>query len=242
MFTQWKDALANASSNVLDRIVNFLPELLGAVIILVVGWFLALFLEKILNQLFKIIGLGKLFRVVKIEEIVKKAKFKLDTCGIISALVKWVILVIAFLSAAEVLGLNQIADFFAVILGYVPSVIAAIAIILIGAVLAHFLSDVVRGSTEAGGLAYSSLLSKLTSWSIWIFAVLAALVQLGIAHELIRTLFTGFVALFALAGGLAFGLGGQDAARRLLAKIEADLKKKEGEETKKEIRDEDFEI
>lgn len=242
MLSDWKDALSSSSSNVLDRIVNFLPEILGAVIVLVLGWLLALLLEKLLNRVFKIVGLQKLFEIVKIEEIVKKAKFKLDTCEIISALVKWIILIIAFLAAAEVLGLNQVADFFAVILGYVPNVIAAIAIILIGATLAHFLSDVVRGSTEAGGLAYASLLSKLTSWSIWVFTVLAALVQLGIAHDLIRTLFTGFVALVALAGGLAFGLGGQDAAKRLLTRVEADLKKKEGEATKKETSEEELEI
>jgi len=242
MLSNWKDALSISSSNVLDRIVNFLPNILGAVIILIVGWLLAVLLEKLLNRVFKIVGLKKLFEIVKVEEIVKKAKFKLDTCGIISALVKWIILIIAFLSAADVLGLPQVADFFAVILGYVPSVIAAIAILLMGAVLAHFLADVVRGSTEAGELAYSSLLAKLTSWSIWVFAILAALVQLGIAHDLIRTLFTGLVALVALAGGLAFGLGGQDAAKRLLLKIETDLKKKEGEGTKKEVSEEELEI
>lgn len=237
MLTQWKDALSNSSSNVLDRIVNFLPNLLGAVIVLVVGWLLAVLLEKLLNRVLKLIGLQKLFELVKIEAIVKKAKFKLDTSGIIAAFVKWVILVITFLAAADVLGLHQVADFFAVILGYVPNVIAAVAILLIGAVLAHFLSDVVRGATEAGGLIYSSFLSKLTSWAIWIFAVLAVLVQLGIAHDLIRTLFTGLVALIALAGGLAFGLGGQEAAKRLISKVEADLTKR-AEPAKKEAEEE----
>lgn len=233
MLSSWKDALSNSSSNVLDRLVNFLPNLLGAVIVLVVGWLLAVLLEKLLNRVLKLVGLQKLFELVKIEAIVKKAKSKLDTSEIISAFVKWVILVITFLAAADVLGLNQVADFFAVILGYVPNVIASVAILLIGAVLAHFLADVVRGATEAGGLAYSSFLSKLTSWAIWIFAVLAVLVQLGIAHDLIRTLFTGLVALIALAGGLAFGLGGQEAAKRLISKVEADLAKKEEPAQKK---------
>jgi hypothetical protein len=157
MLNQWKESLANSSSNVLDRIVNFLPDLFGAVIVLVIGWLLAILLEKLLNRVLKLIGLQKLFEVVKIEAVVKKAKFGLDGVGIIAALVKWIILVITFLAAADVLGLKQVADFFAIILGYVPNVIAAAAIILIGAVLAHFLADVVRGSTEAGGLAYSLL-------------------------------------------------------------------------------------
>ena len=237
MLTQWKDALSSASSNVLDRMVNFLPNLLGAVIVLVVGWLLAVLLEKLLNRVLKLIGLQKLFELVKIEAIVKKAKFKIDTSEIIAAFVKWVILIITFLAAADVLGLHQVADFFAVILSYVPNVIAAVAILLIGAILAHFLADVVRGATEAGGLAYASFLSKLTSWAIWIFAVLAVLVQLGIAHDLIRTLFTSLVALIALAGGLAFGLGGQDAAKRLISKVEADLAKKE-EPAQKETEEE----
>ncbi|MCX6811108.1 MAG: hypothetical protein NT039_00210 [Candidatus Berkelbacteria bacterium] len=242
MLESWKDALSSSSSNVLDRIVNFLPNLLGAVIVLVVGWLLAVLLEKLLNRVLKLIGLQKLFEIVKIEAIVKRAKFSLDSVGIISALVKWIILIITFLTAADVLGLHQVADFFAVILGYVPNVIAAAAIVLIGAVLAHFLADVVRGSTEAGGLAYSSFLAKLTSWAIWIFAILAALVQLGIAHDLIRTLFTGVVALLAIAGGLAFGLGGQDAAKRVIAKLESDLKKKSAEVEKEEPAEEELEI
>jgi small-conductance mechanosensitive channel len=238
MLNQWKDALSNSSSNVLDRIVNFLPSLLGAVLVLVIGWLLAILLEKLLNRVFKLIGLQKLFELVKIEAVVKKARFGLDSVGIISALVKWIILIITFLTAADVLGLHQVADFFAMILGYVPNVIAAAAIILIGAVLAHFLSDVVRGSTEAGGLAYSSFLAKLTSVAIWIFAILAALVQLGIAHELIRTLFTGFVALLAIAGGLAFGLGGQDTAKDLISKVSADLQKKAEPMPKRESEEE----
>lgn len=242
MLNTWKDALSSSSSNVFDRMANLLPNLLGAVIVLVIGWLLAILLEKLLNRVLKLVGLQKLFEIVRIESIVKKAKFQTDTVGIISALVKWVILVITFLTAADVLGLNQVADFFAMILGFVPNVIAAAAIILIGAVLAHFLSDVVRGSAEAGSLAYSSFLAKLTSVAIWVFAILAALVQLGIAHDLIRTLFTGVVALLALAGGLAFGLGGQEAAKRLIAKVESDLKKKDVAPVKAKMEEEELEI
>lgn len=227
MLQTWKEALSSSTSNVLDRMVNFLPNLLGAVIVLVVGWLLAILLEMLLKKVLKMIGLQSLLELVRVESVVKKARFKTNSVGIIAALVKWVILIISFLAAADVLGLHQVADFFAVVLGYVPNVIAAVAILLMGAVLAHFLADVVRGSTEAGELAYSAILAKLTQVSIWVFAVLAAMVQLGIAHDLIRTLFTGLVALLAIAGGLAFGLGGQEAAKNLIAKISADLKKKE---------------
>lgn len=244
MFEAWKDALSDSASNVFDRIANFFPNLLGAVIVLVVGFLIAVLLQKLVDRVFRLIGLQKVFEVTKIESIVEKGKFKTDTTGVIASLVKWIILIIVFLTAADVLNLPQVVDFFGAILGYVPNVVAAVAIILIGAVLANFLSDIVRGSAEAGGLAYSRMLSTITLWAVWVFAILAALLQLGIASDLIRTLFTGFVALVALAGGLAFGLGGQDSAKRLLTKIERDLKTKKEKEPKEEVdvEQEEFEI
>jgi len=246
MFEAWKDALSDSTNNVFDRIANFFPNLLGAVIVLVLGWLIAVLLQKLVDRVFRLIGLQKVFEMARIEKVVEKGKFKTDTTGVIAALVKWIVLIIVFLTAADVLNLPQVVDFFGVILGYVPNVVAAVAIILIGAVLANFLSDVVRGSSEAGGLAYSRVLSAVTLWAVWVFAVLAAMLQLGIASDLIRTLFTGFVALVAIAGGLAFGLGGQDSAKRLLAKIEKDLKSKKDEESSKEeevdVEQEEFEI
>jgi hypothetical protein len=237
MLATWKDALTQSFNNIFDRISNFLPNLLGAVVILVLGWIVAVLLAKLIDKVLRIIGLQTLFEVTKVEDVVKKGKFRTDTTGVISSLVKWIILVIVFLTAADVLRLPQIVDFFSVILGFVPNVIAAVAVILIGAVLAKFLGDIVRGSAEAGGLAYANLLATITVWAIWVFAVLAALMEVGVASTLIKTLFTGFVALVAIAGGLAFGLGGQDAAKRLIGKIEKDLKarKEEADEDEMEI-------
>lgn len=237
MLSDWKDALLDQSDNVFERITNFFPNLLGAVLILVIGWLVAVILQKIVDKALRLIGVQKLLELVKIEEVVKRGKFKIDSVGIISAFVKWIVLIVTFLAAADILNLPQVVDFFAVLLGFVPSVIAAAAIVLLGAVLAKFLGDVVRGSSQAGRLAYSNVLASVTVWAVWVFALLAALVQLGVAAELIRTLFTGFVALAAIAGGLAFGLGGQNAAKRLIAKLEKDLKSKKngGEESVEEM-------
>lgn len=237
MLNDWKQALLDSSDNVLERIANFFPNLLGAIIILVIGWLVAMLLQKIVDRALRLVGLQKLFELVKVEDVVKKGRFKTDSVGLVGLFVKWIILIVTFLAAADALNLHQVVDFFAVILGYVPNVIAAVAIVLIGAVLAKFLGDVVKGSADAGGLAYSRVLSTITVWAIWVFALLAALVQLGVAGELIRTLFTGFVALLAIAGGLAFGLGGQNAAKRLVARMERELKTKnrEREETSEEV-------
>lgn len=223
----WKDAIVDSTTNVLDRIIGFLPELIGVILVLIIGWVVAVLFERLIVRVLKMVGFGKLMEAIRVESVIKKTKFKTDSTKILGALAKWIILVIVFLAAADILGLTQVADFFSMVLGYVPNVIAAVAILLIGGVLAHFLSNIVRGSTEAGSLAYSSFLARLTSIAIWVFAFLAVLVQLGIAHNLISTLFTGFVAMVALAGGLAFGLGGQEPAKRLIEKIASDFQKKD---------------
>ena len=129
-----------------------------------------------------------------------------------------------FIAAANTLKLPDIAYFLDRILAYVPSAIAGGAILLIGLVLAHFLSNVIKGSLLAAGFMMADAVAIIVRYAIIIFTFLAVLAQLGIAETLIRTMFIGLVAFLAIAGGLAFGLGGQGVAKELLEKIRKELK------------------
>lgn len=210
--------------NLYNGFVDFLPNFLVAVIILVVGWILAATIAKLLKAVLVSARVDEFSNKAGLSEASNRTGVQLSVAGAIAWLVKWFLLVAFFLAAADILGLDQISSFLRDVLRYIPNVVAAAAIMLAGLLVARFLARVVRGSVSAAGLASAELLGAVTQWAIVVFTVLAALQQLGIARELVGTLFTGFIYMIALAGGLAFGLGGKEHASRVLDKIERDIK------------------
>ncbi len=233
-----QDAIVVSWEDVIDRMIGFIPELVAAIVILIVGWSVGIFLDRLFDRVLRSVGLQDLFDKIRLENLVKKAGVGLDTTALIGRLVKWIVLLISFLAAADVLGLAQVAKFVEQILVYIPNVIVAVAVLIIAAVLASFLSEVVKGSLRAGRLGYANLLGEVVRWAIWIFAILVALYQLGVAAPLIATIFTGIVAMLAIAGGLAFGLGGQDQARELLENFREGVRSEEPAEEEEEIDEE----
>jgi len=224
IFQDWLNIVSDAWMTIWERFVNFLPNIIGAAIILVIGWIVGVIVAIIIDRLFRIVGLQALFEKAKVEDVLKKANADKDATALLAAVAKWIVYLVAFIAAANALKLTEVAVFLNSILAYLPSVIAAMAILLIGLVLAHFLSAVVKGSVQSAGLGFADTSSLLVRWSIIVFAFLAALNQLGIAESLINTLFIGLVALLAIAGGLAFGLGGKDAAKEMIEKVQKELK------------------
>jgi len=224
VLSDWTTAVSDSWTAIWDRFVNFLPNLIGAMIILVIGWIIGMIVAMVIDRLFRIIGLQTLFEKAKVEDVLKKGSIEKDTTSLLASVAKWIIYLVAFIAAANTLKLPDIASFLDRILAYLPSVVAAGAILLIGLVLAHFLSNVVKGAMSAAGLMMSEAVAAIVRYSIIIFTFLAVLVQLGIAGSLINTLFIGLVAFLAIAGGLSFGLGGQGVAKELLEKIRKELK------------------
>lgn len=224
--SDWSLAISNALSDIVTRVINFIPAILGATIILIIGWIVAAFLEWVVDNVLRAVGLQTLFEKVRVEEVVKKAESRKDTTGLLAALIKWIVMIASFVAAASVLGLTQVSVFLDRLVSYSANVVGAALILLVGAIFAHFLSRVVRGSAQAAKLSFADLAGSTTKYAILTFAVIAALSQLGIATAFLQTLFTGFVALLAIAGGLAFGLGGQSAAKDTVEKIRKEIEVK----------------
>jgi small-conductance mechanosensitive channel len=237
-----QDAVVASWEEVISRLISFIPNLVAAIVILVVGWIVAILLDRLFDRILRSIGLQDLFESIKLEDLVSRTGIELDTTALLGRMVKWIVLIVAFLASAEVLGLESVAGFFDAILAYVPNVIVAVAVLVIAAVLAQFLAEVVRGSLRAGNLGYADFLSGVVRWSIWVFAILIALNQLGVARELIQTLFTGFVAMVAIAGGLAFGLGGQDHAQNVIESIKKGVSEKEEADFEEGTEEEEIEL
>lgn len=216
--------LQDPIQNLYAGFIDFLPNFLVAVIVLVVGWILAMSIGKLIKSILVSARVDEFSNKLGLDQVASKTGTHMTVAGTIAWLVKWFILIAIFLAAADILGLDEISDFLRDVLSYIPNVVAGAAILLAGLMLARFLARVVRTSVAAAGLASGDLLAAVTQWAIVVFTVLATLQQLRIAPDFVGTLYTGFIAMIAIAGGLAFGLGGKEHASRILDKIERDIK------------------
>lgn len=220
---RWSDVVTEVLQDIWIRILNFVPDFLGAIVILIIGWIIADILAWAVDRLLRLARLPDLFKSARVEELVHKGGSKLDTTGLIASLVKWVILLVTFIAAADVLNLETVRLFLDQVLSYLPNVVAAGAILLIGAIFAHFISAVIKGAISAANLQFVELVGNTAKYAILVFAILAALSQLGIAEAFLQALFYGFIAFIAIAGGLAFGLGGQGVAKDTLEKLKREM-------------------
>jgi small-conductance mechanosensitive channel len=144
----------------------------------------------------------------------------------VGELVKYFVVVVSFMAVFSILGLSDVNMFLqGIVIGYLPQVIVAVLILVVAIVLSEVMRKVVVAAAKAAGVHKAGLLGSITKWSIWIFAILAALFQLNIAATFIQTLFTGVVVAFSVALGLAFGLGAKDTAKEIIEDIRAEIKR-----------------
>lgn len=224
MFQTWTEALRQSFLNMWSGLISFVPNLIGAIIIFIIGWALGSALSKVIAQIVKSIKLDDALRSAGVGEIVHRAGLQLNSGKFIGELVKWFIIVVFLVFAFNILGLTQVNIFLQqVVIGYLPNVIAAVFILLVSAVIGDVVQKVISRSGHAAGIRTANLLGSIAKWAIWVFAILASLYQLGIAAALIQTLFTGIVIAVSLALGLSFGLGGQAAASRYIEKVQHEI-------------------
>ncbi|MEN9621689.1 MAG: hypothetical protein RLZZ67_123 [Candidatus Parcubacteria bacterium] len=220
----WGNTISGAFQGIWAGVIAFIPSLVAALVIFIIGWIVAALVAKIIAHAIKAIKLDHALDQAGFGAVVKRAGFTLDSGAFIGGIVKWFIIVAFLVASFEVLGLSQVNTFLQqVVLLYLPQVLVAVLILLVSVVIADTVSKVVVGSAKAAGVKSANFLGTVTKWAIWIFALLAALVQLGIAVGFIQTLFTGVVVALSLAFGLAFGLGGQQAAAGYIEKMKHEI-------------------
>ncbi len=219
----WSEVLAASFQQVWFGVLGFLPKLVLSLIIFVIGWVIAVTLDKAVARVIRLFKVDKALQTLGVDKYLEKGGFRLDAGTFVGALVKWFFIIVFLVAALEVLGLTQVNVFLGQIIAYLPNVIVAAIILVVAALVANAVQRFVVGSARGAGLPSSGLMGGIAKWAIWIFALLAALYQLGIAGPFVSTLFTGFVAMIVIAGGLAFGLGGRDAASRYIEKLREDI-------------------
>ncbi len=211
--------LANALTDSIESFLQFLPNLVAAFLVLVIGWIVAGFLKGFTIRLLTVVQLEPFAEKVGLADTLKRFGAQVTAPELIAEIVKWAVFLVFVNPAAQILGLDQLNLIINEILGYIPNVIVAALILMFGVIFSDLTSSFVRGTADAMGTRAAASLAVISKYSVIIFAFLAALSQLGIAQGLITTLFTGFVAMLALAGGLAFGLGGKDHAAELIGEL-----------------------
>jgi len=220
------EILLDSLKEVWGSFIGFLPTLIAALIVFIVGWLIAIFVGKLINKLVKAIKLDSLLEKIGFAKVLSKTKIKLDSAKFFEELVKWFLIIVFLMTAVDILGLTQVTMFLQSILYYIPSVIVAAIILLVAGIVAKFMQKLVQASTDAAGLQSSSTIGTIVKWAILIFGFVIALTQLGIATTLIQTIVMGIIAMLAIAGGLAFGLGGKNMAEKTLEKLKDDLTEK----------------
>jgi hypothetical protein len=224
----WGEVFTNSLQGIWYGVASFVPTLVIAVIIFAIGWVLASLIEKVVEGVFKALRVDSALKSAGLDDVMKRTGHPLNSGAFVGALVKWFVIVVFLIASFDVLGLTQVNMFLKdVVLSYLPQVIASVLVLMVAVVVGETMQKVVAASARAAHIKSAHLLGVVTRWAIWIFAILAALFQLGIAPALIQTVVMGVIAGAALAIGLAFGLGGKDYAAGVIEKTMHKLSDKE---------------
>ncbi len=190
-------------------VVSFVPKIIAETIVLLIGIIIASVLKQIVLQIFKTLKIESFLQRYGVPE----AKEEFSWSNIFSEIVRWFVIIIFLLPTTDIWGLPRVVTILNEFLLYLPNVLVAAIIAVVGFVLGSLAHDLILASVKGISHTTANSIASVTRWAVNIFVILAVLNQLGVATDLIRILFTGFVAMLAIAGGIAFGLGGQAGAK-----------------------------
>jgi hypothetical protein len=222
----WNELIAEPVRQMLTKILNFLPVLLGALLILIVGWIIAKAIRRLVNWLLVTARFDALAEKTGISEVLSKGNLTVSAREVISGLVYWLIIIMVLVMAVDALGLPKASDVLSSLFAFVPKVIVAILVLIVAMFLASFVSGIVRTAAGNANLPSPELIAGISRWAIIIFAATIAMEQLGIAPLLVGTAFNIILGGVVLALALAFGLGGKDAAAKYLDELKSRRSKK----------------
>lgn len=215
MFRDFGGSLQLAFRDALTRIFGFLPNLIGAIILLLLGWFLGKLVGKLVTSALRAVKFNTVADKAEIDEFLRNAGVRADPSAVVGAIVRWFIYLVFFLTAFDALGLTQVSAVIDDVIAFLPKVVVALIILLGGALAGNLLAGVVRGSLRSVGIGNPELFGTVARFAVIAFAVIAALDVLEIAPTIVATLWQGLI--FGVVGVLvlAFGLGGRQAASDL---------------------------
>lgn len=224
-FNEIVDTLSMSARGVGNSFVEVAASVLIAVIVFVVGWLVATLVSKAVEQIVKSIKLDSLLKSAGVDDLLNKMGVRLNSGKFLGEIARWYLIVVVLIVSFDIIGLTQVTAFLAsVAMGYLPQVVSAVLILIIAALLAEAMRKVIVASAKGANVKSANFVGSVAKWSIWIAAILSALLELQIGTTFIQTMFTGLIVALSLALGLSFGLGGQDAAKDYIAKLRSEIK------------------
>ena len=227
--THWSDAMFTSLAAAMALLFSAIPKIIAFGLILVAGWFIASLIDRALAAVLRSIRFNHFAEKAGLSDFIGRMGMNTDASGMIGLLVKWFVRLIALVVAFDALGLPAVSEVLKQLLLWLPNVVVALVVLVIGGLAARGLSNVVRGAASEAGLSNTNFLSKAAAIIVWAFAIVVAVNQLGIATELVNTLFMAVVGAVALGLGLAFGLGGRETAGEILRKAYNKAQEKQGQ-------------
>lgn len=195
-----------------------------AIILFIIGWVLGSVIARAFEQVFSVLKIDKLFQSVGADKMFEKAGVRLNTGHFVGQIMRWFVIILFLFPSLSLVGLQSIGQFLANdVLMFLPKVIAAALILIIATFLADVLSKAIVAGAKSMNLRSAGLLGTVAKYAIWTFAFIIALGQLGVAPAYMQILFSGIIAMLALGGALAFGLGAKDHASRVISKLGEDV-------------------
>ncbi len=224
--SNWQVVLLEPAKTVLSQISQFLVNVLLMVIILIIGWIIAKIIKTLVIRLLRAVKLDQLSDRIALDSILAKGGMSYSLSELIGVICYWLALLITFVVAINAIGLTVAADLLNRIVLYVPNIIAAVFILILGMFVATLLSNIVKTAANNAGVSQAKLLGKVVEVVVVIFAVAISLEQLGIAAKIIELTISIVLASLGLGAALAFGLGCKDIAARFLSDLIDNLKSK----------------
>jgi len=214
IWISWGDVFNTSLQSLWFGFVQFAPKLILAVVFFIVGWILGSLISKAIQQVFSSLKIDTLFASLGAGNFFRKAGVNLNTGYFVGEVVRWFVIIVFLLPSLSLVGLTDVSSFLSYgVLGFLPQIIIAAFVLIIAAIVSEGLAKVVLAMAKSVNLKSARMLSLVAKYAIWIFAIIIVLGKLGLG-DYMSILFSGLVAMIALGGALAFGLGGKDAAAK----------------------------
>jgi len=212
----WGAALTTSLATALSLFLGAIPRVIGFLIILIIGWFISGLLAAGVAALLRAVRFNDLAQSSGFSGFVRNMGVRKDPAGLLADIVKWFVRLIVLVVAFDALGLPAVSQVLQQFLLWIPNLVVAVVVLVIAGLAANALANLVRGATAQAGFDNPDVLATIARVAVWAFGIVVAVNQIGVAQELVNTLFMGFIGALALAAGLAFGLGGRDTAGQIV--------------------------
>jgi len=215
-FNTWGAALTTSLATALSLFLGAIPRVIGFLVIIVIGWLISGLLAAGVAALLRAVRFNVLAQNSGIQGFINNMGLRTDASGLLANIVKWFVRLIVLVVAFDALGLPAVSEVLQQFLLWIPNLVVAVVVLVIAGLAANALANLIRGATAQAGFDNPDLLATIARVAVWAFGIVVAVNQIGIAQELVNTLFMGFIGALALAAGLAFGLGGRDTAGQIV--------------------------